>query len=59
MKTSQFVGITIPKDLYDKIEKDKGDLPRSYVYKKLVMIAYENGALTKQFQFQEEPVPNV
>lgn len=45
MKKSQFVGITIPKDLYDKIEKDKGDLPRFYVYKKLVQIGYEQGEL--------------
>ncbi|GKS67908.1 hypothetical protein YTPLAS73_14550 [Nitrosarchaeum sp.] len=45
MRKSKFVGITIPKELYDKIESDRGDLPRSYVYKKLVLTGYENGAL--------------
>jgi len=48
MKKSQFVGITIPKELYDKIEKVRGDLPRSYVYKKLVKIGYEQGGLTNE-----------
>ena len=48
MKKSQFVGITIPKELYDKIEKDRGDLPRSYVYKKLVKIGYERGGLCNE-----------
>ena len=38
---SKFVGITLPGDLYDKIEKAKGDLPRSYFYKKLVQSGYE------------------
>jgi len=41
MKKSQFVGVTIPKELYDKIEKDRGDLPRSYFYQKLVKTGYE------------------
>lgn len=45
MKKSQFVGITIPKELYDKIEKARGDLPRSYAYKKLVKAGYEHGGL--------------
>jgi len=41
MQKSKFVGITLPGDLYDKIEKAKGDLPRSYFYKKLVKSGYE------------------
>ncbi len=45
VKKSQFVGITLPKELYDKIEKDRGDLPRSYIYKKLVKTGYEHGGL--------------
>ncbi|BDQ30590.1 hypothetical protein [Nitrosopumilus zosterae] len=45
MKKSKFVGITIPKELYDKIEKKRGDLPRSYIYKKLVETGYEQGEL--------------
>jgi len=46
MKKSQFVGITIPKELYENIEKDRGDLPRSYVYKKLVGIGYHNSTIS-------------
>lgn len=45
MKNSKFVGITIPKELYDKIEKERGDLPRSYFYKKLVETGYKQGVL--------------
>ncbi len=50
MKNSQFVGITIPKDLYDKIEQERGDLPRSYVYKKLVKIGYDKGGMSSENQ---------
>ena len=45
MRKSQFVGITIPKELYEKIEKDREDLPRSYVYQKLLKIGYDQGVL--------------
>lgn len=48
MKKSKFVGITIPKELYDKIEKSRGDLPRSYVYHKLVKLGYDHGALDNE-----------
>lgn len=41
--TVKFLGITIPKDLYDKIEEKRKDLPRSYYYKKLIDFAYKNG----------------
>ena len=41
--TTKFLGITIPKDLYDKIEEKRKDLPRSYYYKKLIFFAYKNG----------------
>lgn len=45
MKKSKFVGITIPQELYDKIEEKRGDLPRSYIYKKLVETGYKQGEL--------------
>ena len=45
MKNSKFVGITIPKELYENIESERGDLPRSYVYRKLVQTGYDHGAL--------------
>lgn len=45
VKKSKFVGITIPQELYDKIENCRGDLPRSYVYKKLVETGYKQGGL--------------
>ena len=34
--TSKFVGITIPKKLCDFIEQKRADLPRSYVYKRII-----------------------
>jgi len=41
--TTKFLGITIPAELYDKIEAKRKDLPRSYFYKKLINFAYKNG----------------
>jgi len=46
-KTSTFVGITIPFELYNKIESERGDVPRSYVYKKLIEGGYQHGYLPK------------
>jgi len=42
VQKSKFVGITIPGELYDKLEKERDDLPRSYFYKKLVQEGYKN-----------------
>jgi len=42
MKSSKFVGITIPKTLFDKIELLRKDLPRSYIYKKLLESSYSS-----------------
>jgi len=40
---TKFLGITIPVELYNKIEEKRKDLPRSYYYKKLIDFAYKNG----------------
>jgi len=47
LKTTSYVGITIPIELYQKIENKRGDLPRSYVYKKLIEGGYKNGCLPR------------
>lgn len=47
VKTSIFVGITLPLELVLTIEKKRGDLPRSYVYKKLIESGYQNDAISK------------
>lgn len=39
---TKFLGITIPVELYNKIEEKRKDLPRSYFYKKLIEFAYKN-----------------
>ncbi len=44
---AKFLGITIPKDLYDKIEEKRKDLPRSYFYKKLLESGYNSNFLNK------------
>lgn len=44
-QTSRFVGITIPKELFDKIEFLRKDMPRSYVYKKLLEYSYQQNSL--------------
>lgn len=41
--TTKFLGITIPAELYDKIEKQRKDLPRSYYYKKLIDFSFKKG----------------
>ena len=43
--SSVFVGITIDKKTHDKIEAKRGDLPRSYVYQKIIKCGIENGGL--------------
>lgn len=47
MKQSCFVGITLPKKLYEKIEEERGDLPRSYYYKQLILSAYSKGKFAR------------
>jgi len=39
---AKFLGISIPEELYEKIEEKRKDLPRSYFYKKLIEFAYKN-----------------
>ena len=39
VKSTKSVSITIPKTLYDKINIIRGDIPRSFVYAKIL----ENG----------------
>lgn len=43
--TTKFLGITIPEDLYDKIEEKRKDLPRSYFYRKLLESGYNSNFL--------------
>lgn len=42
---TKFVGITIPEDLYNKIEEIRKDLPVSYFYKKLLESGYNSNFL--------------
>ena len=44
-QASKFVGITIPKTLFDNIEMMRKDMPRSYVYKKLLEYSYNQNFL--------------
>lgn len=45
VKKSIFVGITLPLELVLTIEQKRGDLPRSYVYKKLIESGFQNNIL--------------
>lgn len=47
MKSVTFVGITIPEKLFDEIEQLRKDLPRSYIYKKLLESSYSSDFLSK------------
>ena len=40
---TKFLGISLPEELYNKTERERKDLPRSYFYKKLIEFAYKNG----------------
>ena len=41
--STKFLGISLPEELYNKTERERKDLPRSYFYKKLIEFAYKNG----------------
>ncbi len=47
VKKSIFVGITLPLELVFAIEQKRGDLPRSYVYKKLIESGFQNNTIPK------------
>lgn len=44
---TKFLGITLPVELYDEIEEQRKDLPRSYYYKKLIEFSFDSNVFKK------------
>ena len=47
---TKFLGVTIPEELYNKIESDRKDFPRSYYCRKLLEYAYQSGFLLHKME---------
>jgi len=46
-RKSIFLGITLPQELVFAINQKYGDLPKSYVYKKLIESGFQNNIIPK------------